>query len=442
MHAIGLVPLLLQTVWVVDDNGGPGVNFTDLPPAIAAAADGDVLLVRAGTYTPFMLLGKGLRILGDGPGLKNVGAPFPGPGPVGTSVVSNLPPASQAFFEDLSFLAASFLVGSWQPLEISGSATRVALRKVTIGQTTMFNSVVDTQPGLGVDGALVHVFECTVFGCLPSGCNQNAGAALRVSGGGLVQAASCAFTAKGASCCSPISICPSLGGPGIDVTGSTTRVWVADSLVRGGEQGGITFGSWAGPGLRVDSAIARVSGVVSSITQGGSPSCLGMSGIGGYGIATSGSAEVTVHSTPVLGGVGSAGCLGQPGAPTSGPGITLNAPSLPVLRTLGTFKLSGSVTITLTNGPPGAFFVIALDDEPAHFGIPGPFLGEFLIGPPPSILIFSGTLSPAGEFSVTIPLSGASPSLAYVPLFLQGAAFDAATSLWRLSNAAAVLLRP
>jgi hypothetical protein len=37
-------------VWVVDDSGGPGVDFTTIPDAIAAAADGDVLLVREGVY--------------------------------------------------------------------------------------------------------------------------------------------------------------------------------------------------------------------------------------------------------------------------------------------------------------------------------------------------------------------------------------------------------
>ena len=36
-----LIPLVLAfqaTVWTVDDSGGPGVDFTDLPPAIAAAS--------------------------------------------------------------------------------------------------------------------------------------------------------------------------------------------------------------------------------------------------------------------------------------------------------------------------------------------------------------------------------------------------------------------
>jgi hypothetical protein len=35
-----------QRTWVVDSMGGIGSHFTDLPPAIAAAARGDTILVR------------------------------------------------------------------------------------------------------------------------------------------------------------------------------------------------------------------------------------------------------------------------------------------------------------------------------------------------------------------------------------------------------------
>src|SRR5262245_21258714 len=60
--------LWCQTSWTVDAAGGPGVNFTDIPPAIAAAADGDVLLVAGGMYSGFSVTGKGLKILGSAGG--------------------------------------------------------------------------------------------------------------------------------------------------------------------------------------------------------------------------------------------------------------------------------------------------------------------------------------------------------------------------------------
>lgn len=54
----------LAATWVVDDDGGPGVDFTDLPPAIAAASAGDVIVVRDGQYSEFTL-SKGLSIVAD-----------------------------------------------------------------------------------------------------------------------------------------------------------------------------------------------------------------------------------------------------------------------------------------------------------------------------------------------------------------------------------------
>ncbi|MCA8968713.1 MAG: hypothetical protein KDC95_02980 [Planctomycetes bacterium] len=42
-----------QSRIVVDANNGPGTHFTALPPAIAAAKDGDLVLVRPGRYAPF-----------------------------------------------------------------------------------------------------------------------------------------------------------------------------------------------------------------------------------------------------------------------------------------------------------------------------------------------------------------------------------------------------
>lgn len=58
-------PALAQgKVWVVDDSGGPGVDFTDLPPAIAAASPGDVLLLRSGSYSK-PVVSKGLTLQAD-----------------------------------------------------------------------------------------------------------------------------------------------------------------------------------------------------------------------------------------------------------------------------------------------------------------------------------------------------------------------------------------
>jgi hypothetical protein len=64
------VPFLLALapqsgLHVVDDDGGPGVAFTDLQAAVDAAADGDLILVRSGTYAPILVDGRSLSIVAD-----------------------------------------------------------------------------------------------------------------------------------------------------------------------------------------------------------------------------------------------------------------------------------------------------------------------------------------------------------------------------------------
>src|SRR6187402_1540088 len=50
-------------VFVVDASGGG--DFTTLQAAVNAAADGDTLLVRTGSYAGFLLTGKGLSIVAE-----------------------------------------------------------------------------------------------------------------------------------------------------------------------------------------------------------------------------------------------------------------------------------------------------------------------------------------------------------------------------------------
>lgn len=59
--------LCAQRTWVVDRANGPGTDFTDLPPAVLAAAPGDVIRVRpaAGQFYEAPIVTKGLTIVGD-----------------------------------------------------------------------------------------------------------------------------------------------------------------------------------------------------------------------------------------------------------------------------------------------------------------------------------------------------------------------------------------
>ncbi len=60
-------PLFAQTTWIVDDDGGTGVDFTTLTAAVSAASSGDRILIHSGSYPGDITTSKGLTILSTGP---------------------------------------------------------------------------------------------------------------------------------------------------------------------------------------------------------------------------------------------------------------------------------------------------------------------------------------------------------------------------------------
>lgn len=55
-----------QQTWIVDAAGGSGSHFSDLPPAVAAAAPGDIVLVRYSTASySSVTLRRGITIVGE-----------------------------------------------------------------------------------------------------------------------------------------------------------------------------------------------------------------------------------------------------------------------------------------------------------------------------------------------------------------------------------------
>lgn len=69
--------LTAQRTWIVDAAGGAGVHFTDLPPAVAAAADGDTILVRPAVVSyRATTVTKGLKLVATGLPVMLDGAPL------------------------------------------------------------------------------------------------------------------------------------------------------------------------------------------------------------------------------------------------------------------------------------------------------------------------------------------------------------------------------
>jgi hypothetical protein len=85
------------STWIVDDGGGPGVDFTDIGSAIAAAHPGDVIRVRPGSYAGFTLA-IGVEILADA-GANVVNPPF-------DVNITAVPAGQRATVSGLSILAS------------------------------------------------------------------------------------------------------------------------------------------------------------------------------------------------------------------------------------------------------------------------------------------------------------------------------------------------
>ena len=62
-----------QKTWIVDAQRGPGYDHAEIAPAIAAASEGDAIVVRAGSYAFPRSVIKAVRILGEPGAILDLG---------------------------------------------------------------------------------------------------------------------------------------------------------------------------------------------------------------------------------------------------------------------------------------------------------------------------------------------------------------------------------
>ena len=285
------------TTWVVDDDGGPGVDFTDLPAAVLAAQGGDVLLVRPGIYSGFTL-DEPLAILGE------AGAVV-----AGRAVVRDVG-SYRAVLASLSIggldvtdcaapvLLDGLTVQGPQPTSrISGSAD-VRIRHATIGVG-----------GYSANGLEIASSRVEIVQSLVRGANGKSDPGPFIDGGdggdGILSTASelhlSATTVRaGHGGDATTGYVPMMhggdGGTGVHVTGGELLVTgtSADGIF-GGDNGTGEFCSLdgtAGPGIEVaGGTVARVSG---ELVQGGAIAC------GGNASPYSGTIELPPIADPSL----------------------------------------------------------------------------------------------------------------------------------------------
>jgi hypothetical protein len=431
-----LSPVLLcslaaaQTTWIVDDSGGPGVNFTSLPAAVAAAANGDTLLVAAGTYEAFHVANKALTIVGAGAGSTDIALAAPAPTLGSAMLYVAMPPQGTTFRLSGVRVRTSPLGYDLTGIAASGdpSSGNLVLSDVSVGTGGPGEGV-----GLTVTGIEVHAVRCTFRGGAQNLMGMQFGkAAAHVLVGGRLVADACTFL--GGSPTASSAYFYAVGGAGVMVDAG--QAWLWSSILDGGNaaSGQLSGTASAGPGLRATGgSVVRVHGPSPARIRGGSSA----NGSGNVGISSASSLVDVCGQVSVAGGSGypSAGLS----AAVAGTGVSLGLPARPTTRLIGTVlppgDLDGNAAVTLQlQGSPNQLALLFLHESAALIPLPG-LSDDPLLVPPDAFVVFAGALDANGDFVFAFTPATQAPILLDVPLHLQGCVFDAASGLWLGSNA-------
>jgi len=424
-----------QTTWIVDDNPGPGVHFTSLPAAVAAAASGDTLLVAPGNYAPFHVSGKALSILGDGHATTVIDGP-----PINPSsdyVIITAPPVGTTF--RLSGVTIRRSLAGPNRLGISGpgvSTTGTVVLTDVISEPTSVAFGGGAEQGLGVTNIIVHASRCVFRGTwfyIPVfSLNALGFPGARVQTG-LFVADACSIYGGSPSVTGGAQI---TAGDGLVVFSSTAHL--TGCSVSGGSATG-SGNTVGGAGLRVSSSPVRVYGSAANSISGGSVNGSTQPGSGGPGIDAAAGTIVSVFGAiTVAGGTGPSGTAPA----TTGTGqVQLGLPRRPVLSLTGSAPTGGDLQATqlvtlAVDAPsvPSQLFILFVDLAPGYFALPGLSVEPFLLTPSAGILSV-GLLDVAGQFAVTFVPATQAPALVNHTFHLQAFAFDPALGIWLGSNA-------
>lgn len=271
MHSpLQIAPLILllapaaagQTVLVVGQSD-PQADFTEIQPAVDAAAEGDVILVRSGSYDRFEVDGKSLTIAGD-PGAFPIVADFPPPGGALIRVRDLAPDQSvtlrRLFTEPNTIVAPAValdlqdnqgpvwvedcLISMFNPLiqvsgDVHGLQARNSASVVVVGSTCVGNRA---SQGLEATDSAVFAFGSTFeggFGTFDAGLGVyvDGGHGARLDGGSLF-ASGCSF--QGGNGTSPFSPCTAVasgGGDGVLLAAGDPAFDHLDTVLAGGSGG-------------------------------------------------------------------------------------------------------------------------------------------------------------------------------------------------------------
>ncbi len=390
--------------------GGPGAAFTDLQPAVDAALDGDVILVRA-NVTSVMVTGKSLSIVADQASnlTLNGNAAITGV-PAGglvlmagfdlsanpNTLVQVINCIGAVRLQDMSMTTMNYLgsVGQY-PLEIQNSSD-VAVTNCQMRGADGISFGPGSQTG-GAFGAYVRNSTVSFHGCtLRGGRGANGGFSSMLVPLSGTQGADGLFAAGTSSVF--LSGCTLIGGDGgTGMDGGGLPPMCAPTAYDYP-----TAGGWGGSGVRL--FMPAVGNGFANNAAGGMG---GMSGVNLCG------------SQPVQSPNGGAfQSDGQPFNETTGVARVLNAPRL--VRESTSFVLHFA-------GVPGDHVYLASSQQAAH--LPALQFDGVFLGQGPYRRTSMGMIGSTGSLDVTLPLGDLGPGVAEDLRHLQCVMLDASGHL-------------
>ncbi len=349
-------------LWIVDQAGGPGVDFTAIQPAIDAAGEGDTIVIHGSPapYAGFTIDGKSLVVKEEVGHTVSCG---------GTSNVVNINGAQSVTLRGLLASHLRLMASSGTILlEEWGDHTSTIIKDSEVEVLACASAVLSrcnlrayepaaSVPALLISGSTVHLYETGVTGNTPTSISAGKG------GDGVVVVNSFLF-ASGSSF---------VGGQG---TGASTST------------------------------------------------CTGTPGAGGDGLVTSGSSSVYLLGTLLLPGFPGMSCEGggSMGETWSGipPILVAGHPRDYAISSLADGGSSASVTY---DGEAGdvVFSLVALGADPLFLLD----LAGTLVTAIPPILVPHGPAGASGDLAVTVPLPALPPGIEAFGVYVQGAAISA-----------------
>lgn len=361
-------------VLVVDDDGGPGVDHLTIQAAVLAASEGDIVLVKEGSYPAVSIVQRGLSIIVE------AGE---------TAVVPSIHVADTSAAQQIVIRGVDALP---QPGDTNGGISVANCDGSVFVQDGVFEGSPEPSPLNDAAGATVSDSAGVTFrGCTLAGARTPDGAAVSAAGlfatNSRVLLFDClARGGDGDSLVSSLAAPP--GRPGVQNVGGELVVFGGsfvggtggDGALTTPQGGGCADGGAGGPALRND-VVALPGGPIF-----GSFDLRGVTLTGGEG-----------------GPAGGLGCVpGAPG-PTIPPGTGGSIVQVPwVSRRLDQAATAreGQLYMPTFVCPPGEIFALVIgflfDDTPL-----GP-KGVLLPGGVPLKILNLGVMPPAGSLTLTI----------------------------------------